>query len=94
MASTVIVIIVYSSGMPCLYIIGALFFTLTYFKEKYLIFMYHKRTESSLSKDVPIYTLSLLRLTVMAKMFMGIFMFTDPSIFETITPPSEGSIPL
>jgi hypothetical protein len=78
MSATVIVIIVYSSGMPILYLIGTLFFTLTYLKEKLLIIKYHKRTESSLSKDVPLYTLSLLRLTVMVKMFIGILMFTDP----------------
>lgn len=94
MSATVIVIIVYSSGMPILYLIGTLFFTLTYLKEKLLIIKYHKRTESSLSKDVPLYTLSLLRLTVMVKMFIGILMFTDPQIFETITPPDENSIPL
>jgi hypothetical protein len=93
MGATVIVIIVYSSGMPILYLIGALFFTLTYMKEKFLIIKYHKRTDTSLSKDLPLYTLSLLRLTIIAKMLMGIAMFTDPQIFETITPPSDGSIP-
>ena len=94
MAATVIVIFVYSSGMPILYLIGALFFTLTYVKEKFLIIKYHKRTDVSLNKDLPLYTLSLLRLTIIAKMLMGIAMFTDPQIFDTINPPSDGSIPL
>ena len=84
MTSTFIVIIIYSSGMPILYILGIAFFTVTYLNEKWLLFKFYKRTESKLNKVIPLYTVNLLRYILFAKILFGISMFTDPNIFKTV----------
>lgn len=94
MASTFIVIMIYSSGMPILYIIGIAFFFVTYVNEKWLLFKFYKRTESKLNKDIPMYVVGLLRQILFAKIIFGIAMFTDPNIFKTVTQPDPSSVPL
>jgi hypothetical protein len=94
MASTFIVIMIYSSGMPILYIIGTLFFLVTYWNEKWLLIKFYKRTENNLNKDLPLYTVGLLRYILLAKIIIGITMFTDPTIFQTVTQPDPSSVPL
>ena len=94
MASTFIVIIIYSSGMPIMYIIGVAFFTVTYFNEKWLLFNFYKRTEGNLNKVIPLFLVDLLRYILFAKILFGISMFTDPNIFKTVTQPNPSSVPL
>jgi hypothetical protein len=85
MSSTFIVICIYSSGMPILYIIGSAFFFVTYMNEKWLLFKFYKRTENKLNKDIPLYIVRILRYILFAKIIFGIMMFTDPNIFKTVT---------
>lgn len=94
MTSTFIVLIIYSSGMPIMYIIGVAFFTVTYLNEKWLLFYFYKRTESRLNKVIPLYSVDLLRYILFAKIIVGITMFTDPNIFKTVTEPNSSSVPL
>ena len=44
MMSTLFVIILYSSGMPFMYVVGAIFFIITYFFEKFFILKYYQRS--------------------------------------------------
>ena len=44
MMSTFFVIMTYSSGMPVLYIVGVIFFTMTFYVNKVLIFKYYQKS--------------------------------------------------
>ena len=52
MSSTLFVILMYSSGMPAMYMIGAFFFTLTFFISKLLIIKFY-RTQTTLANIIP-----------------------------------------
>jgi hypothetical protein len=89
MTSTFIVILIFSSGMPILYLIGIVFFFVTYINEKLLLFKYYKKTENKLNKDIPMYTVNLLRKILFAKILFGVAMLTDPQIFEAFSYPDS-----
>ena len=52
MMSTLFVILLFCSGMPFLYVIGAVFFMITYALEKFFILYYHQRSKT-LKRVVP-----------------------------------------
>ena len=83
MMSTVFVVLCYSSGMPVLYLIGCIFFSITFLVNKVLLIKYYKRTDSILSRTIPLYSVHILKYAVLMKMVIGIFMFTNPDVFET-----------
>ena len=88
MMSTAFVVLIYSSGMPILYLIGFVFFTVTFLVNKVLLIKYYKRTDSILSRTIPLYSVHILKYAVLMKMIIGIFMFTNPEVFETKEGPS------
>ena len=100
MMSTVFVVLCYSSGMPILYLIGFIFFSITFLVNKVLLIKYYKRTDSILSRTIPLYSVHILKYAVLMKMVIGIFMFTNPAVFETKEGPiksryewNDGEIP-
>lgn len=79
MVSTLVICIMFSAGMPALYIVGFFFFTSAYFVNKVgLISFYLKSTQmsnalSSASKIIFFLSLPL-------HIIFGLFMLTDPSL--------------
>ena len=83
MMSTLIVLLVYSPGMPIVYIIGFVFFFLTYQVNKLMLFRYYKRTDSALNSSLPLSCLNLLKFCIFFKVFAGLGTFTQPQIWLT-----------
>ena len=82
MMSTLMVLITYSSGMPVLYIVGAIFFGLTYKVNKLVIIKYYQKT-LSLNRVVPQYSMQFLTIVLFIHIIVGCFMLTNPSLFKT-----------
>ena len=80
--STLLVLLSYSSGMPVLYIIGAIFFLFTYFVNKLVLFKYYQRT-LDLNRVVPQYSTQFFNLALLFHIVVGGFMITNPSLFST-----------
>jgi hypothetical protein len=93
MMSITYTLIIFSSGMPVLYALGCLFFTVTYLVNKLLFFKFYKRTDSILSREIPTTSVYLMRWAVVLKMLAGIYMLNNPSILETRDEPSKAQIP-
>lgn len=91
MMSTLIVLLLYSPGMPFVYVLGFAFFVITYQINKLMLFKYYKRTDSNLNSDLPMACLGLLKYTVLLKLLAGLVMFTTPQIWYTRSEPQEGS---
>lgn len=82
MMSTLFVIFMYSSGMPILYLVGAIFFAFTYLANKLLILKFYKKT--SLQRTIPLQVNRFLKYSLILHMFCGLFMVTNPTAFETL----------
>ena len=87
--STLLVIITYSSGMPVLYLVGSLFFCVTFIVNKALIISFYQKT-LTLNRVVPNFSMQFLNISIFIHIIIGCFMLTDPSLFETISEPGEG----
>ena len=64
MMSTLFVILLYSSGMPILYFIGAFFYTITYFIEKFLLINFYRRSKT-LTRVVPEFSMKTLKYSIL-----------------------------
>ena len=93
MMSIMYTLIIFSSGMPVLYALGCLFFTVTYLVNKLLFFKFYKRTDSILSREIPTTSVYLMRYAVVLKMLTGLYMLNNPSILKTRDPPTASQIP-
>jgi hypothetical protein len=89
MMSTTFVIFMFSPGMPILYLFGFLFFFFSYKTNKLLLIKYYKKTESILSREIPILAVYTLRYALIFKLFNGIFMYNNPKVFKTMISPSN-----
>ena len=92
MMSTTFVIFMFSPGMPILYFFGFLFFLGTYKTNKLLLMNYYKKTESILSRDIPVQAVYIMRYALVIKLFAGITMYNNPKVFKSNNPPT-GSLP-
>lgn len=88
MMSTLLVIVTYSSGMPVLYLVGSVFFGVTYFVNKALIITFYQKT-LTLNRVVPNFSMQFLTISLFIHIIVGCFMLTDPTLFETISEPGE-----
>jgi hypothetical protein len=88
--STLFVVLFYSSGMPILYLLAVVFFTFTYLANKLLFFNYYQKTDHSLSRDLPLYSLKILQIGVMLKLIVGVFMYADPEVWSSRQSNSNG----
>lgn len=93
MMSITLTVLFFSSGMPILYFIAFIFFLLTFMVNKLLIMQYYRRTDSILSREIPQFSIKILYYAILAKMFMGLVMITNPSIIETRDIPTDDQIP-
>ena len=82
MMSTMLVLTTYSSGMPFLYIIGALFFGTTYLVQKFVLLQYYTKS-LTLNRVVPTFSTEFLGLAISIHMFIGFFMLTNPNLFQS-----------
>jgi hypothetical protein len=88
MMSTFFVIITYSSGMPVLYLVGILFFVMTYAINKVLIFRFYQKS-LTLNRVVPLKSMEFLSTALFMHMIIGSFMLTNPTLFKTETEPEK-----
>jgi hypothetical protein len=82
MTSTLLVCLSFSSGMPILYFVAFLFYTITYLINKVMLFTYYQKT-TVLNRVVPNFSVKQFKIAVLLHMLFGLFMLTNPSIFET-----------
>ena len=54
---------------------------------------YYKRTDSILSREIPVFAVWLMRYAIVLKMFVGIYMLNNPAIIETRDAPTKDQIP-
>ena len=80
MMSTLFVILLYSSGMPVLYLVGAFFFAFTFYSNKMLILKYY-RTSLTLSRNIPLFSIKIIKYGVFLHLAIGVFMMTNPEPF-------------
>lgn len=88
MISTLLVICSYSSGMPILYVIGFVFFYLTYLVNKLVLFKFYQKT-LTLDRLLPTQVTQLFNTAVYLHLFMGCFMLTNHILFMTKDKPTE-----
>lgn len=93
MMSTLLVLLFYSSGMPIVYFIGFVYFSVTFLVNKLLLFRHYQRTESALSATIPEYCLELLRYGILLKLLVGIATLNCPAVWVTNKPPHEKALP-
>ena len=72
-------IMMYSTGMPILYLFGAIFFTLLYWIYKFLLLKYYQRT-SRFNAGLPINATSWMRAALLLHIIVGGLMVTNSSI--------------
>jgi len=77
MISTLAVCLMYSSGMPVLYIVGFMFFTLTYFVNKLMLFSFYQKT-TTLSRVIPNYANEFLNMLIAVHLITAFFMMSNP----------------
>jgi len=87
--SSLFVLIFFSSGMPVMYLLGTIFFTLTYIINKVLFLQYYQKTETTLSREIPLFSSWMLPLAIIIKLILGIFMYADEDIFNSRTSLNE-----
>ena len=88
MMSTLLVCLSFSAGMPVLYVVAFVFFAVTFFINKVLLFQFYQKT-NTLNRVVPQYSLTLLNNAIFIHMVLGCVMFTNESIFETNNHPKK-----
>ena len=59
MMSSLFVILMYSSGMPILYVIGAFFFVSTYILNNYLLVSFYKKSKT-LTRTIPNFSMTVI----------------------------------
>ena len=71
----------FSSGMPLLYWIAAVFYAFYFFIYKVLLFKFYART-SRFSEDLPLESLDYMRGGTICHLFIGLLMFTNRDIVQ------------
>ena len=83
MMSTFFVILTYSSGMPIMYVIGFVFYLVTYNVHKFLITQYYQKSRT-LTRTIPLFAMQFLAFGLFSHIINGTFMLTNPLAFETL----------
>lgn len=89
MMSTLFVIMIYSSGMPILYLIGLVFYTVTYFIHKMLIINYYQKSRT-LTRTIPLFSVEFLKLGLILHILGAFYMLTNPNPFSARQDSSSG----
>lgn len=88
MISTLLVLCAYSSGMPVLYIIGFLFFGLTYLVNKLVLFKFYQKT-LTLDRLLPMQITKLFNTAIILHLVFGFFMVTNFIVYRTKSTPTD-----
>ena len=88
MISTLLVIFTYSSGMPVLYVIGILFFTLTYFVKKVVLFKYYQKS-LTIDRLLPLQVTQMFNTALFLHLAFGCFMITNHMLYSTNDGPTD-----
>lgn len=88
MMSTLFVIQMYSSGMPIMYFIGFVFYTITYFVNKVLIIKFYKKSRT-LTRTIPLASMGFMKYGLLLHMFNACFMLTNSEIFSVMKSDAE-----
>lgn len=88
MISTLLVICCYSSGMPVLYIIGFIFFSLTYLINKLVLFKFYQKT-LTLNRLLPKTVTELFNTAICLHLFFGCFMLTNHFLYDVRDGPTN-----
>ena len=83
MMSLLFCILIYSGGMPILYVIGFALYTWTYLVKKIMIFKYYQ-TSRTLTRTIPIFSVHFLKLGLVLHMLGAVLMLMNKDAFETI----------
>jgi len=92
MISTLFVILTYSSGMPIMYLIGFIFYLVTYCVNKFLILSFYQKSRT-LTRSIPMFIVGIFKIGIIIHLVMSMFMFTNKEGFLTQTT-HEGFPPL
>ena len=71
----------YCSGMPIMYLIGFLFYAVTYTVNKILLIKYYKKA-TTLTRTIPSFSANILKYGLVLHMLNACFMLTQPEIFK------------
>jgi len=82
MMSTMFVIQMYSSGMPILYLIGLIFYLVTYCVNKFLLIYYYQKSRT-LTRTIPIFTSEYLKYGLLLHLIVSCFILTNSTAFKT-----------
>jgi len=74
------VTMLYSSSMPVLYFVAAIFFVSTYFIEKFLMFNFYRKTQA-FNEQLPLGSLYLFRYPVIFHCFFSFFVYSEGQVF-------------
>lgn len=82
MMSTLFVIQMYGSGMPIMYLIGAVFYSVTYLINKFLLVNFYQKSRT-LTRTIPLFSMEFLKYGLLLHMLNACLMLTNPDIFRT-----------
>lgn len=88
MISIMMVCLTFSSGMPIMYFVGFMYFSITFIVNKLMLIKYYQKT-NSLSRVTPNFSLEFLNIGILIHMITGCIMFTNPSLFQSKEPPKK-----
>jgi hypothetical protein len=74
----------YSSGMPIMYLIGFVFYTITYFVNKFMIIKFYKQSRT-LTRTIPMASMGFMKYGLLLHMINACLMLTNSEIFSVMT---------
>lgn len=80
MMSILTVCLTYSSGMPIIYFVGFMYFSITFLVNKTMLFKFYQKT-NTLSRVIPNYSVGYLNIAIFIHLLFGLIMFTNPHLF-------------
>ena len=88
MMSILTVCLTYSSGMPIIYFVGFMYFSITFLVNKTMLFKFYQKT-NTLSRVIPNYSVGYLNIAIFIHLLFGLIMFTNPHLFLANTKPDR-----
>lgn len=88
MISTLLVCCAYSAGMPVLYMIGFIFFFITYLVNKLVLFKFYQKT-LTLDRLLPLQVTQLFNTAITLHLVFGCFMMTNYLLYRTHEAPTD-----
>ena len=76
-------IMVFSAGMPILYLFGFVAYMLLYFFYKGLLVKYYQKT-TTFNEGLPVYSIGLIRIALILHIAMGLKMYTSNDLFPVL----------